>query len=380
MKFLRMILTCFLFCGFFSLASYANETLEAQKLISRLTGMQFSIRDPMFIKIQNLLNEGKKEEAAALIVELEIFYYVKVKQFASQMLAPDKNKDLPLDDMLLTFMGAVKNGEDARTLLTGNFLYVPDSRIAPAGVSLSSNAPYENLAQRPNYLKLIKKQSPQWKVNGSLESAGLLTTRGWANIHYHAAATNRSAVRGLFNSFLCKDLEEWRDKLLEDSWVRRDVARNPGGDPVEYQNRCKSCHAPMDAIGGAFAYLDFKDEKFIFNNKVTPKYLRNSDIFPNGYAPVDNSWENLAIARHNKEFGWNENYLTGVGVHALGEMVAESEGFKKCMSIRVVESVCQKTLTYRDPWIQQLATEFAQEAFNLKTLFKKVAIHENCHP
>jgi hypothetical protein len=279
--------------------------------------------------------------------------------------------------MSATVLGIVKNNEDFRSILTGNFLYAPKKKVYVEGISVSNNNAYLGLDRLTKYMKFLTKISPQWSLRDAPINAGVFTMRGWGQIYYRDG-TNRRAVKGAFNSFLCTDIEQWRDKTVEGSWIRRDITRTPGGEGKVFQNRCKSCHAPMDAMAGAFAYLDFGTTTLRFSRDVNPKYLKNADVFPDGYITLDTSWVNMATKKHNKKFGWDETLLEGNGLADFANMIAKSEGFNKCMSIRVIESICSEKRDYEDSWVQEISSHFKATNFNLKKIFKKVFLDDKC--
>ena len=359
-----------------STSTHAHTLKDTQKFLVKIVGKKYSIRSDVFQKAHKLLVKGEFEQATKEAMSSSDFYELKVKGFASKMMTEDETLDHVLDDMLTTIIGVFKYEDDARTLLTGDFVYAPSKRVYIGRYSPSNNTPYQRLALFPSFSNLIEKRSPQWDL-AHKQAAGLLTTRGFASLNYNAG-TNRRAIKQSFNSFLCVDIEKWRDKSLPDHWVRRDVNRRPGGDFRQYQNQCKSCHSPMDAMGPAFARLNFDGNRLIFSRSILPKYLQNADVYPNGYVPFDDSWENIATKRHNRAFGWSTDHLSGSGIHAFGEMISESVGFRKCMSIRAVNTMCKKGLNYQSEWIEELQEYFKESNFNLKKLFIKVAMDENC--
>jgi len=224
--------------------------------------------------------------------------------------------------------------------------------------------------------KALVRHSPQW--DGMSESAGLLTTRRWAEEHYRGG-TNRRAVKFAFQEFLCAPISEWKNSALPDYYVRRDIDRAPAGKAVTYQNECRACHAPMDAMGGAFANLDFVDKTFTGAfDWVAPKMNQNSDVFPAGHQVTSAAWVNLMSQSEYAYFGWRSP-LDGVGIHAFGEMLASSKAFSQCMVKRVYEKVCRRKAdeaTIRD--LSELTDRFEANDHRLRWLFEQVAIHPTC--
>src|SRR5262249_12462320 len=151
-------------------------------------------------------------------------------------------------------IGVARDDLDARTLLTGDFTYAATQRPDLPKPSAIDNNHYLALDQKRSNLKtdLVRIVPQRADI---LDAAGLLTSRAWAESHFKMG-TNRRAVEYAFREFLCTPITTWRDTGLPDDRIRRDVDRNPGGNPATFQGVCRSCHAPMDAMAGAFARFD----------------------------------------------------------------------------------------------------------------------------
>jgi hypothetical protein len=183
---------------------------------------------------------------------------------------------------------------------------------------------------------------------------------------------------GAFQAFLCTPIEKWRVANLPSTYIRKDVDRLPGGNPQTFNQECRVCHGPMDAMGGAFSQLDFKNNALTFYPEIAPKYNQNTDVYPEGYATDSDYWENyLAQFAPSQGFGWRGE-IEGFGVHDFAKMMATSEGFSKCMAKRVFKSVCYQDLELSDETVKTLAKNFEQESYNFKKLFKAAVMHESC--
>ena len=152
--------------------------------------------------------------------------------------------------------------------------------------------------------------SPQWEEFDY--PAGALTTRAWAAA-YGNAGTNRLGVKFMIDEWLCTPIDTWKIAGIPDSFVRRDVTREQGGDPSQFQNTCRNCHGAMDAMGGAFAKLDFVNDTFTFQqNGVVSKMNKNAQFYPAGkFLTEDDSWGESARQPSNRRLRLARQRLSG---------------------------------------------------------------------
>jgi len=356
-----------------------ESVTKAHRLFERLTGTPIPSNDPRFFEMVKLINDGDEEKAAAIATDDPYFYQVTLKQFASVMSNRSETPFVPLDDFQATLIGAVRDDLDARTLLTGNYIYVATPKTFEGLLAVASrrnNSLYETIDGHGLFYKdVLVKQDPQWE--GFKNHAGLLTTRGWAKAHYDAG-TNRRAVQYAFQEFLCLPIDSWKVAGLIDDFVGRDVNHSPGDDPKVYQEQCKTCHAGMDSMRDAFSQLDYLNDGFVElpEGRVAPKYSRGSSTYPTGHVTKDDSFINL-IAHHQPGIGFKKDH--GKGINEFGDMLANTEAFKECMAQRVFTAVCQRSVQGKDLGaIKVLARDFAQNGYNLKKLFQKAAVLPAC--
>ena len=151
----------------------------------------------------------------------------------------------------------------------------------------------------------------------------------------------------------------------------------------------------MDGLRGAFANVDFEDG-YLKHGLVLPvgggadqmkrsaagvsnKMNVNSDVFPDGFATTNASWVNNLIAGANAQFFQWQGKASGVGINALTSSIADTKAFPRCMVRRVYRSVCKRESSeFEDALLNQIADEFSANNFNLKWLFKKVAVNPAC--
>lgn len=199
-------------------------------------------------------------------------------------------------------------------------------------------------------------------------------------------------VHYAFRAFLCVDVAQWADTSLSDAYVGADVDRAPAGEPATYLTSCKGCHAPMDALRGAFAHIDVNDHllhaaiRNPFRNfpdtnaarGVASKYYRNADEYPSGHKTVDASWVNNLQTGSNAEFfGWR-GQTSGVGIKDFGRMLSASEAFSRCMVKRAYRAACKREISSHEvDFVKKAATEF-EKSYDFKNLFAYVGSSQEC--
>jgi hypothetical protein len=208
--------------------------------------------------------------------------------------------------------------------------------------------------------------------------AGALTTWSFSRAGYENG-TNRRAVNLLVRNHLCDD------------HVRRDVDRSPGGDHTNYQSNCVGCHAPMDALAGAFSLFDFEASHLVYrpglelygNNpapletSIRPKNNKNESVFPAGHVVSDTSWVNHLWRSESASLGWRNpaggSYKSGVGVNALGRAIAASRRFSECKVEQVYQLMCHGVAgDIPVSTLIEIADVFEAGNYNLKTVFREV--------
>ena len=70
---------------------------------------------------------------------------------------------------------------------------------------------------------------------------------------------------------------------------------------------------------------------------------------------------------------------SGTGISALGQAVANSRAFSKCMVKRVFREICNRdTSLFEVPLIESMSASFEQEGYKLKSLFEKISVRPEC--
>lgn len=351
----------------------ADEVTQAQSeaitLAERMTGAPLSLFDPRLPVLANLIESNQREAAAWILADDPVLPAVRASYLGATMSNVGRSAQVPMNDLSSTLMGFVRDGTDARKLLTGDFLYLPETRANdPAGEALRNS-----FRQFTTSLKQIPNDIPG--LTDRSQIAGVLHSTAWAKAHY-SGGTNRRAVKYAFEEFLCTPLDNLRDFSLSPDFIRRDVTRTPGERFEVFQNKCKGCHSGMDAVGGAFARIDFVGSRLTyFGNKIAPKMNQNSSVWPDGWTVTDDSWENLWVKNHNEKLGWR-GPTRGKGLNAFGVMLSNSEAFSRCMSRKIYKEVCKELPDPNEEAL--LAASFEDAGYNLKRLFVNSALSSQC--
>lgn len=359
-----------------SFAADSAATQQAKTIFRRLTGTGLLASDPRLAQMVKAIESGKPEDAARIATTDKSFYNVTLRNWAAPWSSKDAMPDNTFDDMQATAIGIVRDELDGRLLLTGKLHYEGKaSADLPLSVATSAdNDHYKAIEDSGQDLSkvLVKVDAA---IDALPEAAGVLTSRAFSAAYY-SAGTNRRAVVFAIEKFLCTPQTSWRDPNLPETYIRRDVHRDP---PSQYEGECRTCHAGMDGMSGAFAHFDF-DSKIVYYGpyNVAPKYNIHTDVYPEGYAPEDDSWENYATRHQNAAFGWRSQ-TSGKGILQFAEMLSQSRAFSTCMTKRAFEATCRRPVQVSDQvFIETVADGFEAGGYNLRRLFEKVAISDEC--
>lgn len=319
---------------------------------------------------------------AAEAVKVDSFYSRTVLNYAERETNESGDITNVLNDHTATIVGMVRDGVDFRQVLYGDIIYVPNASLNLGNYSDGDNAVYESLQTQVQSgampLASSLQKATQSQTTAISVSSGVLTTRGYGSVFYNDG-TNRSPILYTFRDYLCTDLEtEVADATRPDIHVRRDVERAPGGDSQKFRSECVGCHAGLDPMSKAFAYIDWDAEnsQLVYGSQPVPKVNRNSDAFPNGAVVKDNKWINFWTQGRNKSLGWNPKMTSGTGIKSWGQSIATHGKFPTCMAERVYKTVCFKeSLSAREEGlVDSLSNSFKKSGYNMKELFKSSAV------
>lgn len=329
------------------------------------------------------VSAGQAEAAAMAMLEHNYFY----SDTLVSMFTPFTNENLevlqPYNDMTISMIGLVRDDADFRTVLYDDVLYTCGTAAATA-VAPNNNTHYEQCkTQLTTPLKTAITKSSQNTVYPVVNAAdktklpaGILSTRQFASAYYDAG-TNRVVTRFVLNDFLCEDIDRFHDTSIADFRVRQDVDRTPGGSTKTYLNECKGCHAGMDPLTAAFAYLDFDATTMAMTyteGKVVGKYFRNSYVYPEGFVSPDDNWANYWTKGQNARVGWGVpegTVMKGAGPKSWGQMIAGSDQFGRCMAKHAYRKLCLKEGKLDDATIKELGDSFKNSGGKMKALFAK---------
>lgn len=385
-----------------------SSTLEAKKLLERLSSTKIDIQDPLLVAIASNIRKGDRKAAAELATTHPNFLTVTVKQMALKMSTREETMRLNINDFAASFIGVTRDNRDARELLTGNFYYIGDPARMPAGLNLRSNLKDDVLLSDSHFIdlskpivdlgKVLMRVEGQKLLDGNKElvdnpePAGVLTSKTFISAHARAG-TNRRLVEFAFREFMCIPMAEMADTTVSDVRVARDIDRFPGDDHMKYSTSCKGCHTQMDSFRGAFAYWHFNghplhskagyvEPKSVDENGVWGKMNKNASVFSGGYITKDNSFFNNSLGPINATlFGWRGDVKTiQKGTTAFGRQIANSSRFSQCMVKRIYDSVCRTNLDLKTEmdFIKERAKEFEDNGYNIKKTYESIAITKNC--
>ncbi len=393
--------------GISAFAQLDPASVTAKKLLERISSTKVPADHALIAPMAARIRAGDYVGAAEIAQTHPNFLSVTVKQMALKMSTREETIRLSLNDFAASFIGVTRDETDARELLTGNFYYMADATRLPAGVTVRSDLANDILKSNNHYQDLesplidigsvLKRVSGQQMVDGANavvanpDPAGVITSRSFMGAHA-TAGTSRRPVEFTFREFMCVPIEDWADTKASDIRVGQDIDRFPGNDHLKYQTTCKGCHSQMDSLRGAFAKWDFTGNRII-NGKVSikagdlnattglsGKVSRNNSVFSGGYVTTDDSFFNNATGFANAEtFGWR-GPASGNGVKDLGTMVANSKRFSICMVKRAYDAICRSNMVPKQNMIflSHQANKFEQNGYNLKRLFKELAVTQQC--
>lgn len=355
---------------------------RARQLYTALTGTPIAYCDEKIERMTIYLAAGRARDAVRVAIADPDFYNIKVRELASRICTFENTTRTPVNDCIALVVGAVRDGLDARELLTGNFFYMIDRAKATGATRssvindvLKSNNHYAQvddleLSMYHVLMKVDGQKIVDPKNNNNVISAqdpaGAITTRSWMMAHAFAG-TNRRLVEKSFEQFLCSPIREWADNTMPDTYVGRDVTRTPGDEPAKYLVTCKGCHAPMDSMRSVFAHADWSSDSNTGNNtfyrydptQVTPKMNRNTNETPTlTYLITDDTFDNYATKGANAaRFGWRGS-TTGKSMNEFASMLANSEQFNRCMATHVFKTVCGRL---PEPELKTLIDTYARD-------------------
>ena len=361
-----------------------DDTDRARRMHDRIAGVPPSAA--VLSQMATHIGNGRADLAAALAMQNPAFYNVSLKNFVTPWTNKDKTVFAPLNDYTATVIGMIRDDVPFNTVLSEDIVYTGANNLVTPNYQQTSNAHYEALeaagADLSNPAVLVRgTQSglPGSQISAN-EAAGVITTRAAAEAFF-SGGTNRRMWRFTAINYLCRDMEQLHDITRPGDWIRQDVSRSPGGDSEIFLNTCYGCHSGMDAVAGAFAYLEWDATAGRMINTpgvVQAKYLINGNVFPYGHITTDNGWVNLWREGPNSLLDWRGASDRGFGAKSLGAEVGASRAFSVCQVEKVFKHVCfhgPKNQGDRDA-IESIADAFETDGtYSMKGVFAAVAEH-----
>ena len=355
---------------------YSGTTEQAERIYNNLNGTHGTPEEIDAIAAHLDNNMLTRAGVAAIDAASGSFYHTTLRNMINVWANENRSARYELNDLVATVIGMTRDGIPFDQILYGDIVYISDAPELPPYSHNNNDHYLEVEAQKiPLHTGLVRKKQSELTNLPSQVTAGALTTRGFAKAYYQAG-TNRAAFRFTMMNFMCRDMEQLTDTSRPDFRVRQDVARNPGGDPATYKSKCVGCHAGMDGMAGAFAYMDFQENSLVYN-PLGPraKYFVNSDTYLGGHVTENDSWINLWTDGPNEALGWR-GATKGRGVRSFGRMVSQTEQFSRCMAQQALAAVCrvEDAAISHPALVDYLASGFENDNYNLKHLFAQTAI------
>ena len=362
--------------------SFAGPREQAKRMHDRLAGVPptEAVLSSMTAKIQG----GNVIDAAMEAMDNPAFINTTIKDWATPWTNRDQSVYRDLNDSTAMVMGFVRDDIPYDQILSADIAYIGSVDATTVAYEVDSNDHYRDLQNRRRDLSdptvLIQMNQSVLNGLGSAQTAGIMTTRGYAEA-FLVAGTNRAALRFATLNFMCMDMENFRDKSAYPDRVRQDVDRSPGGDSKIFMNDCLTCHAGMDSLAGAFAYYDFDEEmqRLVYTaGVVQPKYSRDAGVFRTGFETTGDSWVNYWRSGPNAWVGWNAaNGGVGRGAKELGIEIAQTRQFSECQVKKAFEKVCHRSPNGSADVqaVRNIANSFEANNRSMKRVFAETAAH-----
>ncbi|MFK7825857.1 MAG: hypothetical protein AB8G05_17015 [Oligoflexales bacterium] len=307
-------------------------------------------------------DEAKTHYLAQAKIAAEEPYFLKtVYSIASRWTTEDgKYLQGNANDVALTIVGAAKDNINLRRVMYDDLIYTCTG-VVPA-YSRDNLEHHDACAALPPsqwQAILTGVKQTDFGVEPTLVS-GLTTLRGHCQV-FANAGTNRAYIRFTLLHFLGEDIEGWQDLQVDDSCVGEDVPRAPGDETETYNKKCKACHAGMDCMRSAYAYIDWVDNEDASFCSLTPgvvagKYSGNpgDDLARQLALPtVDDSWELRWNQNDNAKAGWRDENMQkyqegmkvkGKGPASLNRLFANTDQFHLNAARQILSYVCNVEL------------------------------------
>ncbi len=346
---IKLLLTVAFLGALTAHAESGGAEAYANRLFKNLTrGVPLLPTHPLYPALIAQVRLGNREAAASLITDPangEAAFYNNAVASLPQAFNRDGSPMGERNELSALFLGYARDSLSISEILFSDRVF-----IDPAGDAnqLRDNAStyYQNVWLNKNPRNTLVASS-----RAAFPAVGVLTSAPWAE-SYFSGGTNRRNWVGILNNLYCVPQKSVQTSDIPDQYVRRDIPRAPGGDPAQFGENCKTCHAQMDAIMPAFARHDADG-----NGRLNFVALRDKINETNSptFAITSEQWFLFVTPAQQRIFGFNDvngnsfqsygssdrgvRYLSGSGLQNFARVLAESDGFFRCMAKRVVSQV-----------------------------------------
>ena len=198
----------------------AGAREEAKRMFDRIAGVPPTQAElDTMVAIMDTNADGETDDADAAVsaaaeaLNSPSFYNVTLKNMVTPWTNEAQTVFADLNDFTATVIGLVRDGEDFRSVLYDDVVYVgTNNSFAP--YSVSDNDHYEDLEASGENMGdpavLERRTQSEFGVVDSQGAAGVMTTRAAAK-SFFVAGTNRAMFRFTLMNFLCNDLEQVKD-------------------------------------------------------------------------------------------------------------------------------------------------------------------------
>ena len=352
-------------------------------LAYRLTGLDPRPADMVSIR-QQLGPQATDAQVAEYFTGHPDFTNIRLASFASKLSNETAEPYEPIDDFQVAVLASIRQGLNFQSIFTQAFSLALESGTfltATFEPAFELGRIFQSQDEMAKGVKIVLNPAQP------LYTEGLFVTDGFAK-RFLSNGTNRRQIRAVFDVFLCTKIERWKDATLDPYYIGQDVSRFPGGKNDEFKDNCSSCHAPMDAMRGAWAYFTYSEQARIVQktSTVQEKYLLNGDVTKeiyNLFGTSDDSWENLLIEEVQQNYyGWRTE-TSGKGPRQFATMITSARRFDECMTMRVLQEFCelpseQIGQMINHPEFKRLYDGLRTSGYNMKNLISETVRSSLC--
>lgn len=358
------LLSCLLGHGAYAENDNASAAALANKLYKVLTGgIPLLPTNPLYSLIVSRVKDKDYLGAAAVITDpkngADEFYNNTVASLAIPMNREGTTTG-DWNDLAALFLVIARDSRPLTDLMTADIAtydpsqpvkYAVDDSRCNGSPSYCNTEHFHDVWANANPKKVLT-------VGGhpGFPGVGLYTTYTWG-INFDYMGTQRRNIKGTMENLYCVTMDSMRTTLLPDIGIRRDVPR----DDPDFNTNCKRCHSWMDLWvhpflaknvttaadppAFTFQWKSPSDDKFDkMNNPVGPEYPVTTTAFDFFYTDDQNRVlgidpSELPVQSYSSTGVY---YIHGENLRDFANIVANSLGFYRCMTKRIVTQIYLK--------------------------------------